>query len=366
MAGRYCVCRRRSGSRPRSRLGSWPHLTARQLPVRPTPHAYGVRSGPIAPPNSLTVVDRSTSTVSLRWVAPAGTVGRLRPLHRRCVRPRRQRVAITMTGLQCGRTYSFAVDAYATDAASRSGRDRSLDLDEPVPRRRWSRRWGERCERWSCPSTPLGLAKSSSTQTTIVVSWTPSTDNVAVGGYGLYRGGAAGRLLDRACVLLFGAELRHDVLARRGCLRCRWQSLRSNVDFGGDKRVRQPAGTRSPPTAPGSLPHRPRPRLRSRCRGARRRTTSASPDTASTRTTRRRGLAPRPVRRSSGLSCGASYTLAVDAYDAAGNRSGKTSMNTATLACPVPVDVQRPSVPQGLGFGAITAYECGACLECVE
>ena len=27
-------------------------------------------AGPIAPPNSLTVVDRSTSTVSLRWVAP--------------------------------------------------------------------------------------------------------------------------------------------------------------------------------------------------------------------------------------------------------------------------------------------------------
>jgi hypothetical protein len=33
------------------------------------------------------------------------------------------------------------------------------------------------------------------------------------------------------------------------------------------------------------------------------------------------------------LSCGKSYTLAVDAYDAAGNRSAKASLGAATLAC---------------------------------
>ena len=35
-----------------------------------------------------------------------------------------------------------------------------------------------------------------------------------------------------------------------------------------------------------------------------------------------------------GLTCGTSYTLAVDAVDAAGNRSGKASLTTSTAACP--------------------------------
>src|SRR5262249_46814832 len=35
----------------------------------------------------------------------------------------------------------------------------------------------------------------------------------------------------------------------------------------------------------------------------------------------------------SGLSCGTSYSIAVDAYDAAGNRSGKATVNATTAAC---------------------------------
>ena len=33
------------------------------------------------------------------------------------------------------------------------------------------------------------------------------------------------------------------------------------------------------------------------------------------------------------LACGTTYTLAVDAYDAAGNRSGKATLTRATSAC---------------------------------
>src|SRR5205823_1579149 len=35
----------------------------------------------------------------------------------------------------------------------------------------------------------------------------------------------------------------------------------------------------------------------------------------------------------SGLACGTSYTLGVDAYDAAGNRSARTSITASTTAC---------------------------------
>src|SRR5262249_20388234 len=37
----------------------------------------------------------------------------------------------------------------------------------------------------------------------------------------------------------------------------------------------------------------------------------------------------------SGLSCGSSYTLAVEAYDAAGNSSTRPTLPAATVTCPV-------------------------------
>ena len=46
-----------------------------------------------------------------------------------------------------------------------------------------------------------------------------------------------------------------------------------------------------------------------------------------------------------GLACGTSYTLGVDAYDAAGNRSSVSSVTAATSPC---ADTSAPSAPSGL------------------
>jgi chitodextrinase len=53
----------------------------------------------------------------------------------------------------------------------------------------------------------------------------------------------------------------------------------------------------------------------------------------------------------SGLTCNTNYTLAVDAYDAAGNKSSKTTVMVATTACP---DTTPPSVPTGLAVSNVT------------
>jgi chitodextrinase len=53
----------------------------------------------------------------------------------------------------------------------------------------------------------------------------------------------------------------------------------------------------------------------------------------------------------SGLACNTNYTLAVDAYDAAGNRSSKTTVMVATTACP---DTTPPSTPTGLAASNVT------------
>src|SRR6185312_5428181 len=96
------------------------------------------------------------------------------------------------------------------------------------------------------PSVPAGLAAGTATQTSIPFSWTASSDNVGVTGYGTYRNGTS-------------------------------------------------LGTTG--------------------------STSSS---------------------LIGLACGTSYTIAVDAVDAAGNRSAKASIVASSAACS---DTQAPSVP---------------------
>ena len=49
-----------------------------------------------------------------------------------------------------------------------------------------------------------------------------------------------------------------------------------------------------------------------------------------------------------GLSCGTSYSLSVDAFDAAGNRSAKSSSVTVATAACSSGDVEAPSVPGSL------------------
>ena len=53
----------------------------------------------------------------------------------------------------------------------------------------------------------------------------------------------------------------------------------------------------------------------------------------------------------SGLTCGTTYAFAVDAYDAAGNRSAKTQVNSSTAAC---TDTAPPSTPASLTTSGVT------------
>ena len=52
-----------------------------------------------------------------------------------------------------------------------------------------------------------------------------------------------------------------------------------------------------------------------------------------------------------GLTCGTSYTLSVDAYDAAGNRSNTATITTSTTACP---DTSPPTTPTSPAVTATT------------
>jgi chitodextrinase len=110
------------------------------------------------------------------------------------------------------------------------------------------------------PSTPSGLTVSSSTQGSIALAWAPATDNIGVTGYDVFRDDSK-----------LGA------------------TLGSTYTFGG-------------------------------------------------------------------LACGRSYTLGVDAFDAAANTSGRASVTAATKPCSgtQPPDASPPSTPTGLAVRGTT------------
>jgi chitodextrinase len=68
----------------------------------------------------------------------------------------------------------------------------------------------------------------------------------------------------------------------------------------------------------------------------------------------------------SGLSCGTTYTLGVQAYDGAGNRSGTAKVSTATAACapgpplPAPVDTAPPTVSGSALVGSALKASTGS------
>ena len=114
--------------------------------------------------------------------------------------------------------------------------------------------------------------------------------------------------------------------------------------------ARPPAPTRRRrPRRPASrLP--PARRRASRSPGRPRPTTSVWPATTSTVPARRSAPRPRPSYTFTGLTCDTNYTLAVDAYDAAGNHSAQATTAIATSACP---DTTPPSTPTGLATSAV-------------
>ena len=96
----------------------------------------------------------------------------------RCDRHGRNEPA-TFTGLACGTTYTFGVAAYDAAGNTSTGTTLSAATSACAPS-------GDT----QAPTTPSGLAVNSATQTSLSLSWSASTDNVGVTGYGLFGAGS--------------------------------------------------------------------------------------------------------------------------------------------------------------------------------
>ena len=167
------------------------------------------------------------------------------------------------------------------------------------------------------------------------VSWTASSDNVGVAGYGLYRNGAARRLVARHRPPPSPASPAEPPTRSRSTpttppatapARRRSRPPRARAPGGGDT------------TAPSDAWHTDEDgldddvdlRLVGRVHRQRRR----RPATASTGTAPRRARARRRARRSAASPAARATPLGVDAYDAAGNRSSPAVADDGDLRVP--------------------------------
>jgi chitodextrinase len=128
-------------------------------------------------PSNVGLQAATTSGVTLQWTASTDNVGVAAYL---VYIDGGQRARVTNTsysawGLDCGS--SVGVWIVAVDAANnRSSRATAVVATAS-------------CPDLQAPSTPSGFRQDATTQSSVVLAWNPSSDNVGVVSYGIYEGG---------------------------------------------------------------------------------------------------------------------------------------------------------------------------------
>ena len=296
-------------------------------------------TSPPAAPTNLAESASTTTSITATWTASTDNVGvtGYRVFLDGTLAGTTATTSYTLSGLACGTSHQVVVDAH--DAAGNNSPQTSATMaatacPPPPP--------GDT----TAPSTPTGLAVSSGGQTTLALSWNASSDNVGVTGYGVYRNGTLAGSPTATSYTLSG-------------LSC-GTSYTVAVDAADAAGNRSAKATITASTA--ACLDTQAPTVPSGVALATRTTTSISISwTASTDNVGVAGyhlyLAGTAVGTATttgytftGLTCNTNYTLAVDAYDAAGNKSAQATTAISTSACP---DTTPPSTPTGLATSAI-------------
>jgi chitodextrinase len=280
----------------------------------------------LRPPSNVALVGVTATSLSLSWSAPRpnGGWGRIAGygLYRNGTRVGTTKdTRYTFEGLPCGTTSTLGVDSY--NAAGQRSQTVTLTASTAA------------CAPGdtSPPSSPLGLSQTAATATGISLAWNASADDVGVAGYGVYRYGAnvgtttgtSFTFANLACgttytlgVDAFDAAGNRSTIATvtASTAACRVDSTAPSMPTG----LMQSAATTT------SIALRWNPATddvgvagyRLYLKGAPVATTSQTTHTLES------------------LACGTGYVVAVEAYDAAGNRSPQASLVAATSACQAP------------------------------
>jgi chitodextrinase len=308
------------------------------VPLLVRTSACGDGQAPTAP-TGLSVTSQTASGLVLAWRASTDNVGVTGYRVRVNGSPAGTTSALSYSvdGLSCATPYTVSVDAF--DASGNRSTAASLSTTtSPCP---------ERASTDSTPpSSPGGLVVSSATRTGVSLGWQPSTDNVGVSGYGVYRGAQ----------LLSTTSTTGATVAGLSCGTSQTVGVDA-YDAAGNRSARSevvattsPCADTQPPTVPANVV------ASSRTATSIALTWSASTDNVGVveygayRGGSRVASTPETTVVFSGLTCATNYTLGVDARDGAGNRSAQAVVLVATMPCP---DTQAPSAPTGLRVAAV-------------
>ena len=281
-------------------------------------------SGDALPPSTpLTVssTGATTTTITVSWPASTDNVGVTGYTAYRGGASVGTTASTTYTysGLTCGTSYTLGVDAY--DAANNHSGQASLTTSTSA------------CVApgdTTAPTAPTGLTKTAATVSSVSLSWTASTDNVGVAGYSLTRNGvAAGTTATRTTTftgLACGTTYTLGVAAYDAA-----GNTSGRTTLSAATSACAPAGDTQAPTTPSGLA------VNSATQTSLSLSWSASTDNVGVTGYGLYGAGSGTVAATStsvaGLACGTSYTVQVDAFDAAGNHSAKASVTASTLAC---------------------------------
>jgi chitodextrinase len=224
------------------------------------------------------------------------------------------------TGLTCGRTYTVAVEAY--DAAGNVSPRTSMSAGTNP------------CSDTTAPAAPADVQWISATATTATVSWTAATDNVGVAGYTVYLAGIqlqtasnTGPLTISSLTCATSYKVAVDAYDAAGN-----HSPRTQITVITTACPAASSDT-SPPTSPAN------PTIGSVSTSGLTVSWTASADNVAVTGYRvfvngsQAGSTAATSYPVSGLTCGTSYTLAVEAFDAAGNTSSRPQVTGSTSAC---------------------------------
>jgi chitodextrinase len=228
-----------------------------------------------------------------------------------------QDTSYSFSGLSCGTSYVFGVDAY--DAAGNYSAATTITAAAAA------------CPDTSAPTPPTGFSMSA-TSTSLTLSWSVSSDNVGVAGYTLYRDGTSVGTTQSTTytfgglVCGTGYTLAVDAYDATGNHSTKAAVTGATAACSDSSAPTTPSGFIVSGQTPTSV------------------TVSWSPSSDNVGvagyTLYRDGTTAGTTQSTSytftGLTCGTSYTLAVDAYDATGNHSAKSTMTAAAAACSSP------------------------------
>jgi chitodextrinase len=275
-------------------------------------------------PTNLTATATGTSSVNLAWTASTDNVGvtGYKVLRNGTQVATSSGTSYQDTGLASGTTYAYSVEAFDA-AGNTSAASTAVSATTTTPDT-------------TPPTAPADLAATATSPTQVTLSWTPSTDNVGVTGYQVFRNGTQ-----------VGTTTGATTYSDSGLTPATTYSYTvAAVDAAGNASAQSAAATATtfvqppdttPPTVPTGLVVATTP------------TSATLSWTASTddvgvvgyhvfRNGVEVGTATTPSFQDTGLTASTTYSYTVSAFDAAGNESVQSSaVNAVTQSAASPI-----------------------------